>query len=180
MIINKEEIHYEYWDILDKQRNRTGIIHKRGEPFPENAYHLVVSAWVVDSNGRFLIQRRSLSCGWMPGIWGTPGGSVLSGEDSLTGVIRETKEEAGISLDPKNAELFCSFKYSNAFFDHWLFIQDFDLSDVILQEGETMDARAATCAEICNMKERGEFIGRKVWNHNFDAFDLLKERFNHD
>jgi len=33
---NKEEALLEYWDILDRQRNFTGKLHKRGEPFPED------------------------------------------------------------------------------------------------------------------------------------------------
>ena len=176
--INKEETLLEYWDILDRQRNFTGKLHKRGEPFPENMYHTVVCAWIFDSNGRFLIQRRAFECSWLPGIWGAPGGSALSGEDSLTAVIREVKEEAGILLRPAKAELFCSYRQHRAFYDHWLFSQDFNLSEVILQEGETVDAKAATWDEIDEMKKRGQFLNKQMMNTPFDAFDLLKEQFS--
>lgn len=173
-----EETHFEYWDILDGQRNFTGKIHKRGEPLPQGYYHLVVAAWIFDSSGHFLIQRRSLTCSWSPGIWGMPGGSALSGEDSLTAVLREAKEEAGILLNPVNAELFCSYRHHRAFYDHWLFAQDFDLSKVTLQDGETMDARTVTWDEIYKMKTCGEFINKQIMNTPFDAFDLLKEQFS--
>jgi 8-oxo-dGTP pyrophosphatase MutT (NUDIX family) len=179
---NMEETYTEYVDLLDKQRNFTGKTHKRNDPFPNNTLRLIVVAWVVNSNGYFLITKRALNNNWYPGIWEVPGGSVLAGEDSLTAAIREVKEETGLLLRPENAELFCSYqdgpgKYNTAFFDHWLFIQDFNLADVKFQEGETMDARIATWEEIQIMKERGECVGRKILNTNFDAFDLLKKRF---
>lgn len=42
----------------------------------------------------------------------------------------------------------------------------------MLQENETIDARAATWSEVSAMMEQGEFIGRDV----FLEFDLLEEK----
>ena len=172
------EVKPEYRDLFDKQRNFIGKTSKRGEPIPKDTYHLVVGAWILDDTGRFLIQRRAMECDWLPGVWGVPGGGAISGEDSLTAAIREAKEEVGILLDPKNAEFLCGYKQDNVFFDHWLFTQHFDLAEVTLQAGETMDARAASWDDIYNMKESGNFIGRKVLRHWFDPFDLLKDRLS--
>lgn len=41
----------------------------------------------------------------------------------------------------------------------------------MLQEGETIDSRAATWSEISEMMRCGEYIGRDV----FPEFDLLEE-----
>ena len=168
----------EYLDLFDKQRRFTGQKIKKGTSIPEGAYILVTIAWIVDSSSRFLVTRRSLKCSWHPGVWNAPGGGVTSGEDTLTATVRETKEETGLLLNPENGELFCSYRDGSAFFDHWLFVQDFDIAGLKLQEDEVMDARAATWSEINNMKERGECVGRKILNPNFDAFDLLKDRFD--
>jgi len=75
-------------------------------------------------------------------------------------------------LSAETAELFSTYR-SNAgtFHDNWLFRYDFDLSDVVLQEGETIDVRAASWNEISEMMERGEFINRDV----VPEFDLLKD-----
>jgi 8-oxo-dGTP pyrophosphatase MutT (NUDIX family) len=109
--------------------------------------------------------------GW-PGKWEIPSGSATAGEESLEAAIRETQEECGITLPPETAELFSTYRREHgAFHDNWLFRYDYDLSHVVLQEGETIDARAATWSEISTMMECGEFIGRDV----FPEFDLLEE-----
>ncbi|MDR3148402.1 MAG: hypothetical protein LBT88_00060, partial [Oscillospiraceae bacterium] len=58
----------------------------------------------------------------------------------------------------------------NSFYDNWLFRQEFNLSDIVLQDGETIGSQAATSGEIAAMMERGEFIGRKV----FREFEVLE------
>lgn len=161
----------EYWDVLDADRNLTGRIHKRGDTLPDVDFHLVVHAWIVNRKGEFLITRRAFNKIGYPGMWEIPSGSATAGEDSLTATIREAQEESSITLLPENAELFTSYRRGNSFCDNWLFRQEFDLADVVLQEGETLDSRAATWSEISEMMRRGEYIGRDV----FPEFDLLEE-----
>lgn len=50
------------------------------------------------------------------------------------------------------------YKRKNNFCDIWLFRQNFDLEDITLQEGETVDAKWATQDEIMKMVQTGEFI----------------------
>ena len=161
----------EYWDILNENRQPTGRTHKRGDPLPDGDYHLVVRAWIVNSNGEFLITRRAFNKIGFPGMWEIPSGSATAGEDSLTATIREAQEESGIVLLADNSELFSTYRRGNSFYDNWIFRQEFDLADVILREGETIDASTATWNEISMMMERGEFIGREV----FQEFNLLEE-----
>ena len=152
-------IQNEYTDILEKNRNPTGRVHKRGTPVQPGDYFLGAVCWIMNSAGEFLIARRALGVKWCPGMWCAPGGGALAGEDSLTAAIRETKEEIGIDLLPNTAELFVHGQIDIAFMDHWLFRQEFDLSQVKLQKDEVIDARAATWDEISAMIKRGEFIG---------------------
>ncbi|GHU90668.1 NUDIX hydrolase [Clostridia bacterium] len=160
----------EYWDVLDENRNPTGRTHKRGEPLSDGDYHLVVRAWILNSKGEFLITRRAFNKIGFPGMREIPSGSATVGEDSLTATIREAGEESGITLLPEDAELFSTYRRGNSFYDNWLFRQKFDLRDVILQDGETIDAKSATCSEISAMMERGEFIGRDV----FREFEIIE------
>ena len=57
----------------------------------------------------------------------------------------------------------------SAIWDIWLFRQDFDLRDVVLQENETIDAKYATKDEINNMIHNGEFV---IIDYNIE--DLLE------
>jgi len=47
---------------------------------------------------KFLLLRRSKTDLWMPGKWGLPGGKIDPGETPEEAVVRETMEEAGLSI----------------------------------------------------------------------------------
>ena len=53
-----------------------------------------VSAIVTDRDGRILLQRRSDN-----GRWGVPGGGVEIGETVRDAVVREVREETGLSVE---------------------------------------------------------------------------------
>ena len=93
----------EKWDVLDENGRRTGkttlrrkCILKSGE------YHLVVHIWIVSTDGRVLLQRRSEHKKLMPGEWAATGGAAVSGEDSFTAAKRELHEELGIRSDEQS------------------------------------------------------------------------------
>lgn len=73
-------------------------------------------------------------------------------------MLREAKEETGLTLDPEKGRLFLSFRGKDAFEDVWLFEQDFDLADVVFQEGETCDAMYATPEVLRQMFRTGELV----------------------
>ena len=148
----------EYRDILTADKIPTGKIKKRGEPLLNHEYHLVAICWLVNKKGEFLITRRSLDKEYHPGLWEAQGGSVLSGETSLEAAIREVKEEVGLCVDSSNAWLFVTHTVDNIIFDHWLFRHEFDLSNIILQEGETIDVKALKWYEIKELIDKGLFF----------------------
>ncbi len=98
----------EIWDLYNVRRELTGLDHIRGDTIPEGYYHLVVHVWIRNSKGEYLISQRSADRPMYPLKWECVGGSVLKGEDSLSGVLRETKEEVGLSLSPNDGSLVCS------------------------------------------------------------------------
>jgi 8-oxo-dGTP pyrophosphatase MutT (NUDIX family) len=159
ILSKKENTMTELWDVYDKDRNRTGKIHRRGEPLAEGEYHLVVHIWVRDNQGNFLITKRAEDKKPFPGCWECTGGSALAGETSLDAALRETMEETG--LDHSNAKKTCviSYRRDDWFGDVWLFESDFSLSDVILQENETTDKKLVNKETVLAMLKSGEFCG---------------------
>ena len=95
----------ELWDLYNEQRELTGRDHVRGEEVPQGFYHLVVHIWIRNSKGEYLISQRSADRPAYPLMWECVGGSVTKGEDSLTGALRETKEEVGLTLSPEDGKL---------------------------------------------------------------------------
>ena len=125
----------ELWDLYTEDRKLTGKEHIRGEKLPENMYHLVVHVWIKNSKGQYLISQRSANRSTFPLMWECVGGSVLKGESSIDGAIREAKEEVGVELLPDNGKLIFSKnrkiidgKRFNDILDVWLFQYDGDVT----------------------------------------------------
>lgn len=153
----------ELWDVYDFQRQRTGRTIRRGERMAADEYHLVVQIWIHNSRGEWLISQRA-QVKSHPLQWEPTGGSVLAGEDSLEGALREVREELGVVLNPARGTLFCSarreqFTWENpGFLDVWVFEHDCDIRDVTLQTEETCAAMWATESEIQRMIAEGRFV----------------------
>ena len=94
--------------------------------------------------------------------WECVGGSMLAGEDSLTGAIREVREELGITLDPNQGKLlFTEARDVVAgvpFYDYmyfWLFHYDGDFSLEDASTPEVAQAKWMTVEEIQELQDNG-------------------------
>jgi len=154
----------EYWDIYDKDRNLTGRIHPRGDvtiPLPEGDYHLVVNAFIVNSEGKLLISKRHQDKHF-PLFWEVPSGSALAGEASLEGAIREAMEEVGVDLSSAPNKLFRSTVRGDTHRDNWLFYHDADIGNLVLQPEEVIDAKWATLEEIEALMASGQWVPHMI------------------
>ena len=133
----------EIWDLYNENRELLGKDHVRGEQLPIDGYHLVVHVWIRNSKGQYLISQRSANRPTNPLMWECVDGSVVKGEDSLQGVLREVKEEVGIDLLPEKGQVVLSDikkiefgKVVNKIVDVWLFDYDgeVDLGNATMDE----------------------------------------------
>lgn len=152
----------EIWDVLDENRNFTGRFALRdGSRMPPEDFHLVINVWIMNSRGEFLISRRSPEKDSFPGLWETVCGSVVSGETSLEGALREAREEVGLLLDPNRGELVLSEKcfssWNNYFRDIWVFREEFQTETLTLQTEEVTEVMSASAGEILKRMKNGEF-----------------------
>lgn len=140
----------EKWDLYTKCREKTGKEHVRGEKIPEGFYHLVVHIWIRNCKGEYLISQRSANRPTCPLMWECVGGSVLMGESSIDGALREVKEEVGLDLDPETGKiLFTKVRSTfNDILDVWLFEYDGDLHLDAATTDEVADCRWMTVSEI--------------------------------
>ena len=151
----------ELWDIYDRDRVKTGRLQERGKEMNPDDYHLVVQVWIQNSDGKWLISKRSPEK-WMAGKWEATGGSVVAGEDTFTAALREVREELGIKLDASTGVLISSTRYdyprwkNPGFIDVYMFRGDYPIESVRLQEGETCAAKWVATEEIHELKARGE------------------------
>ena len=118
----------EIWDIYNQDRIKTGKLAERGVyKFKTNEYHIVVMAIIINAENKILMSKRSSTKNKYPLMWECCTGSILSGETSLQGMLREIKEELGLFFSPEEAILLKSIKRDKElpdFKDFWLFKKD--------------------------------------------------------
>ena len=89
----------ELWDIYDENKKPTGRTMKRNDwCLKDGEYHLTVLGVVGRPDGTFLITKRVMTKAWAPGWWEVSGGAAQAGEESCEAVLREVKEETGLTL----------------------------------------------------------------------------------
>lgn len=164
----------EVWDVLDKNGVPTGktVVRKR-VCLSKGEYHLVVHVWVLGSDGRVLIQRRSFDKPLMPGEWAAIGGSALSGETAISAAKRELLEEMGIEAEESELKLIKRMVRKNSILNIFLVLRDTPLSGLTLQESEVSEAKWVHRNKLRQMIKNGEYhnYGKEYFDAVFGAFD---------
>ena len=138
--------------------NQIGKTMQKGEPIPEGFYHLGADVWIVNGEGKILIQKRSPMKKLSPNLWAMTGGSVIKGEIPVQTIERETLEELGVQLNTENLKLMRKYRTGNVWVSEYLIRQEIDLEDIVMQEDEVCAVKWADFEEIDEMLKNGEFI----------------------
>ena len=161
----------EVWDILDEDGNKTGKTMQKGDKivWQKGIYHQAADVWIINSEKKILIQKRSSQKKLQPNVWAMTGGSVIKGESALDALKRETLEELGIELNIKKAIKIHHYKTGNVWVDEYIVKQDINLQDIVMLLEEVSDVKFATFAEIEKIyednnffKNRWEFVREKI------------------
>ena len=151
----------ELWDVYDANKKKTGKTAERDVyQLKEGEYHIVVTGIIINSKNEILITKRAehKKFGLM---WECNGGSILAGETSLEGVIRELKEELGIQFTKKEAIFLKEIRRDKIppdFKDLWLFRKDVDEKEITFPDGESIDYKWVTIDEFIDMYNKKEIV----------------------
>ena len=150
----------ELWDLYTESRRLTGKTHIRGEEIPDGYYHLVVHVWIKNSKGEYLISQRSATRPAFPLMWECVGGSVVAGESSLEGALREVKEEVGLDLLPGSGKLLFTKtrRTYHDFMDVWLFQYDGEVSLDNATTDEVAQIKWMTVPQIRELLDSGKLV----------------------
>lgn len=155
----------EKWDLYTKYREKSGKEHIRGEKIPEGFYHLVVHMWISNQKGEYLISQRSFRRPTFPLMWECVGGSVLKGESSIEGAVREVKEEVGLDLEQSAGKLLFSKicgtldgKVFNNIMDVWLFNYNGEVHLEDATTDEVADCKWMTVPEIRQLYKEKKLV----------------------
>jgi len=170
----------ELWDIYDKERNITGRFAERGvSKLKEGEYHLVAVATIINSKNEILITQRAPTKKTEPLKWELTGGSIIAGEDSLQGILREIREEIGLNFKAEDAMLLRTIiKHGTlaSIKDIWLFKKDVKIEDIKFADGEVIDAKWVTIDEFLKMKEKNKMVS--TINFGMEEYELALKKIN--
>jgi 8-oxo-dGTP diphosphatase len=147
----------EYWDLYNEEREKLNKKHLRSNTNILNPgeYHIVVNIWIINDQNKIIITQRHPQKEW-PLKWECSGGSLIAGEDSITGALREAEEEIGIKLKKENGKLIYSKKKEMDFKDIYLFKENIDINKTKLQENEVVNIKLVSNVELLEMVKNNE------------------------
>ena len=141
----------EYFDILNKDGSRSGQIAPKGELLSNDQYYLGAHAYIHNSKGDFLLQKRSETKDFLPGGWDIHMGHVMAGETSETAIIREIHEELGVKIEKVTFLKRVLWEKYNHFIDIFVVCKDIDICELTLQKSEVEDAKYVSRDEMIKL-----------------------------
>ncbi len=163
-----EEI--EKRDLYDENKNLTGETMYKGEEIPEGKYIVVVLVYIQNSEGKFLIQKRSER---KNGKYATTGGHPKSGESSLEGILTEVKEEIGLDINPEKIELYYGGRSDEErvfWDDYYAKIDVPNIENLQLQEEEVASVHWFSADEIHELMKQDKFF-----KNHYEEFERLED-----
>lgn len=157
-------------DLYDANRKVTGKTVFKGENIPKGKYILVVLIFIQNTEGKFLIQKRSKT---KNGKYATTGGHPKSGENSIQGILTEVKEEIGLNLKPQDLHLYYSGKsdIEQVHWDDYYIKMDIpNILELKLQKEEVESVEWFSTDEIKTMMKEDKFF-----KNHFEEFEILLE-----
>ena len=174
----------EYFDILDENGNKTGKTKLRSEVHRDGDWHKAVHIWIINNNGDILLQRRCATKDSNPNKLDiSSAGHLSAGDDSLTGALRELKEELNLDVKPEDLQFIKTLKRSsrytetfinNEFDDLYIVRTDKKIDDMKFQEEEISEIM------FVPYKKFKEMVNNKqpdLLRHD-DEFEILFDMFD--
>lgn len=159
-------------DLYNRYKENTKFTILKEQETPDNYYTLVVLALIQNSKNEILVQKRSKQKG---GKYGLTSGHPKSGENSLTGIITEIKEELGVEALPQELKLMYSTRDDSdrCFYDLYYLKKDYQKENMQLQKDEVDKVYWFPENKIKELCSNGEFKKSHI-----EAFEILMKKIN--
>ena len=137
----------ELLDLYNEKGDRLGRTAWRSDwRKRDGEYVKVVHVFLMNPEGRILIQQRAFTKQTWPGMWSILGGFVASREEPAQAVIRETAEEYGIDISdcPRRMVGRIVHRLRGAIMEYWMVLSDTPIKAVVCQPEEVECAAYVT------------------------------------
>ena len=137
-----------------------------------------ISVFVLNSQGQFLLQKRSTNKKYFPNMWALCTGHVENGESPKEAALREVKEELGITVSLDHLYSFASGKFDSQTTYFFSIICNLSSNEFAIQKEELSEVRWFNVDTLINMiKSHDDTI---VYRENkLDLFLALEDYVNH-
>lgn len=149
----------EVRDLYDINRNKLGKTTFKGIRPKKNEYWLVVFIMLENSDGKFLIQKRSLIKG---GKWSITAGHPKTNETSYQGLLTEVKEELGLDIQDEKVLVYQTEIDDYKIVDCYYAKINININALKLQKEEVQDVKLATFEEIEELINEGKFLKKHI------------------
>lgn len=151
----------ETWDAIDRDGKKLGFCVPRvaAKSLDEGVYHLVVQVYTVTKDGKVLVTKRA-PIKSHPLCWEVTGGSVLCGETSEEGAVRELVEETGLVAKASSLERLYTLVDDgrHCIYHGYLNVIESSQAGIRLQKGETVEAQFLDKEDFIKLVESPEFV----------------------
>lgn len=143
----------ELQDLYDSKFNKLDkTIRRRVDEIPENCY-VMMSYALIKNNDKYLLECATARSNNTLAI---PGGHILAGEDGITGLKRELKEELNLEkLNIKHLDTII-YPYNNYIFNIYLIEDEIDINNIVYDFSEVVNINWYTKDEIFNKIKEGK------------------------
>lgn len=140
----------EYFDILDENGNKTGKTKLRSEVHRDGDWHKAIHIWIINDKGDILLQRRCATKDSYPNMLDIScAGHLTAGDDSLTGAVRELKEELNLDIKQEDLQFINTLKRSSKYTETFINNEFADL--YILRTNKSIDDMTFQKEEISEL-----------------------------
>lgn len=168
----------ELLEVFDDFNNSLNYTVSRDEIHKNKLWHRHVSAWIMNYDGKILMQKRSLMKKKNPGLWSKTGGHVEAGENVIDAIKREVFEEIGLNIDNyEYINLFKNDKENEKYFAYgYIVFTNLKENDFLLQKEEVDSVKYFSIEELIDNKNNQDFTFYK-WDHEsfISEMNILKE-----
>ena len=143
----------EFEDLYDEKFNKLNkTIRRRVDEIPAGCY-VMMSYALIKNNDKYLLEQATSKSNNTLAI---PGGHVLAGENGLTGLKRELKEELDLdNLNIKHLDTIV-YPYNSYIFNIYLIEDEIDIKSVKYDTEEVVNINWYTKEEIINKIKDGK------------------------
>ena len=169
----------ELIEIVDENGNFTGQIMDKEEAHDKNLLHNEVGIFIINDEGKVLLQKRSANKRFSPNKWGLCAGHVEANESLENAALREIKEEVGLDITSKElipyGEREITISDSNSHITYFYYIRcNKKENEFAIQTEELSEVKWFNIDEIITMIKEGKTSFKE---NRIKLFEKIKSEF---